>query len=702
MDSEKVIKRDNEYVLHTYARNPIVLEKGHGLYAEGPEGQKYLDFTSGIGVNSLGYCDMTWAEAVSGQAHKLQHTSNLYYTAPCGKLAKKLCKRTGMSRVFFGNSGAEANEGAIKAARKYSFDKYGADRYNVITLVNSFHGRTIATLTATGQGVFHNYFGPFNEGFQYVKAGDIDALTEMVDRHTCAVMLELVQGEGGVVALDPEYVQAVRALCDEKDLVLIVDEVQTGVGRTGTFLCCEHYNLQPDVVTLAKGLGGGLPIGAVLMNEKVAAGMGPSSHGSTFGGNPVVCAGANVVVDRMDASFLANVNERAVQLRTGLEKLPRVKSLSGIGLMVGIEFLEGIKAADVLAACREKGLLVLTAKTRLRLLPPLTLTAHDVEMALDIPRGDGPQQNGGAGMKHLLKMSDLTPDEVAHILDVADELKARQKAGGTEPLLKGKSVALMFSKNSTRTRTSFEVGVYQLGGLGNYMNAATELQSGRGEPLKDTARVLGRYYDCVVWRTYRQSDLEEFSEFAGVPVINGLTDYAHPCQVLADLMTIRERRGALAGQKLCFVGDGSNMANSLVVGGLLSGMKVDCVCPHGYRPAADVLMFAHKYGSAFRLLEDPAEGVKDADVVVTAVWNTAAPGTSESESRLRDFAGFQLTSCLLKAAKPDCMVLHCLPAHRGEEISTAVFEAHADEIFTEAENRLHVQKAVLAVLLAGK
>ena len=305
-------------------------------------------------------------------------------------------------------------------------------------------------------------------------------------------------------------------------------------------------------------------------------------------------------------------------------------------------------------------------------------------------------------MKHLLKMSDLNPDEVAHILDVADELKAQQKAGGTEPLLKGKSVALMFSKNSTRTRTSFEVGVYQLGGLGNYMNAATELQSGRGEPLKDTARVLGRYYDCVVWRTYRQSDLEEFAEFAGVPVINGLTDYAHPCQVLADLMTIRERRGALAGQKLCFVGDGSNMANSLIVGGLLSGMKVDCVCPHGYRPAVDVLMFAHKYGSAFRLLEDPAEGVKDADVVVTAVWNTAAPGTSESESRLRDFAGFQLTSGLLKAAKPDCMVLHCLPAHRGEEISTAVFEAHADEIFTEAENRLHVQKAVLAVLLAGK
>ena len=304
-------------------------------------------------------------------------------------------------------------------------------------------------------------------------------------------------------------------------------------------------------------------------------------------------------------------------------------------------------------------------------------------------------------MKNLLKMGDLSPAELTHILDVADRLKADCKAGRTAPLLAGKSVALLFSKASTRTRTSFEVGVYQMGGLGNYINTA-ELQAGRGEPLRDTARVLGRYYDCAVWRTYRQRDLEELAELSGIPVINGLTDYAHPCQVLADLMTIRERRGTLAGLKLCFVGDGGSMANSLIVGGLLSGMKVDCVCPHGYRPAADVLMFAHKYGSAFRLLEDPAEGVKDADVVVTAVWNTAAPGTSESESRLRDFAGFQLTSGLLKAAKPDCMVLHCLPAHRGEEISTAVFEGHADEIFDEAENRLHVQKAVLAILLGGK
>ena len=301
-------------------------------------------------------------------------------------------------------------------------------------------------------------------------------------------------------------------------------------------------------------------------------------------------------------------------------------------------------------------------------------------------------------MKNLLKMSDLSPAELTHILDVADQLKADCKAGRTAPLLAGKSVALLFSKASTRTRTSFEVGVYQMGGLGNYMNTA-ELQAGRGEPLRDTARVLGRYYDCAVWRTYRQRDLEELAELSGIPVINGLTDYAHPCQVLADLMTIRERRGTLAGLKLCFVGDGSNMANSLIVGGLLAGMQVSCVCPPGYRPAADVLMFAHKYGNAFHLTTDPAEGLRDADIVATAAWNTTAPGTAESEQRLRDFVGFQLTGRLLENAKPDALVLHCLPAHRGEEISTALFEQHADEIFDEAENRLHVQKAVLAVLL---
>ena len=704
MDSEKVIKRDNEYVLHTYNRNPIVLEKGHGLRAAGPEGQQYLDFTSGIGVNSLGYCDLDWAEAVSEQAHKLQHTSNLYYTAPCGKLAKKLCKRTGMSKVFFGNSGAEANEGAIKAARKYSVDHYRKDRTTVITLVNSFHGRTIATLTATGQEVFHNYFGPFNEGFLYAPAGDIEALEELVDRTTCAVMLELIQGEGGVMALDPDYVQAVRKLCDEKDLVLIVDEVQTGVGRTGTFLCCEHYNLKPDIVHPGQGPGrrpahrrraaerkGGRrhgPRHPRLHLRRQPGGLrrcqrGGGPHGPELpcqcqrARRPAACRHRKAAPCQEHFRHRPDGGHRVLrpQGRRCAGRLPR----SGPAGADSQDPPAPAAAADPQRARCGHG-------------------AGDPERCAGQDGADGSE---GAGMKNLLKMSDLSPAELTHILDVADQLKAQQKLGGTAPLLAGKTVALMFSKASTRTRTSFEVGVYQLGGLGNYMNTA-ELQAGRGEPLKDTARVLGRYYDCVVWRTYRQSDLEEFAELAGVPVINGLTDYAHPCQVLADLMTIRERRGSLAGRKLCFVGDGSSMANSLIVGGLLAGMQVTCVCPQSYRPAADVLMFAHKYGSAFHLTADPAEGVQDADVVATAVWNTAKPGTPESEQRLRDFVGYQLTGKLLESAKPDVMVLHCLPAHRGEEISSAVFEQHAPEIFDEAENRLHVQKAVLAILLAGK
>ena len=302
-------------------------------------------------------------------------------------------------------------------------------------------------------------------------------------------------------------------------------------------------------------------------------------------------------------------------------------------------------------------------------------------------------------MKNLLKMSDLSPAELHHILDVAEELKAEQKAGTTPALLKGRSVALMFSKNSTRTRVSFETGMFQLGGHALFLSGK-ESQIGRGEPEEDTARVLLRYCDGIMIRTLAQEEVETLAAHANIPVINGLTDFCHPCQVLADLMTIRERRGTLEGQKLCFIGDGCSMANSLIVGGLLAVMRVTCVCPAGYRPAADVLMFAHKYGEKFHLLTDPAEGVKDADVVVTAAWNTA-PGTPESERRLRDFAGFQVTSRLMEGAKPDAMLLHCLPAHRGEEISTAVFEEHADEIFDEAENRLHVQKAVLAILLAG-
>ena len=387
MNREKVMDRDEAYILHTYARSPVVIERGEGLVARDAGGKAYLDFTSGIGVNSLGYAHPAWVKAVCEQAGLVQHTSNLYYTAPCARLARRLCLRTGLDKVFFANSGAEANEGAIKCARKYSADKYGAGRSKVVTLVNSFHGRTLATLTATGQEVFHRDFGPFPQDFAYAPAGDFDALAAAAgDGTACAVMMELVQGEGGVVALDPEYVHKAADFCAARDILLIVDEVQTGVGRTGKFLACENYHLKPDIVTLAKGLGGGLPIGAVLLREEVAAGMGPGSHGSTFGGNPVACAGACAVLDVMDEEFLQNVNDCAAALWAALRTLPHVAGVSGLGLMVGVQFADGVSAAEVRAACERRGLLVLTAKDRLRLLPPLVLTPADVEKAVAILR----------------------------------------------------------------------------------------------------------------------------------------------------------------------------------------------------------------------------------------------------------------------------------------------------------------------------
>ena len=381
-----IFAKDAQDYLPVFNRYKIVLDHGEGAYLWDNNGKKYLDFLGGIAVNVLGHDYEPLVTAISEQAKKLIHCSNLYYTQPQADAAAKLVALSGLDKAFFGNSGAEANEGAIKCARKYSVDTYGESRNKVITLVNSFHGRTLATLTATGQDVFHHDFGPFPGNFDYVPAGDFAALEKAADKDTCAVMMELVQGEGGVVALDADYVARVAAFCREKDILVIVDEVQTGVGRTGRFLACEHFDLHPDIVTLAKGLGGGLPIGTVLMNKKVADHMKPGSHGSTFGGNPVCCAGALAVLDEMDDDFLANVNERAAQLRAGLAKLPHVREVSGLGLMVGIAFDDGIKAADVRAACEKAGLLVLTAKTRLRLLPPLILTADDVDDALAILR----------------------------------------------------------------------------------------------------------------------------------------------------------------------------------------------------------------------------------------------------------------------------------------------------------------------------
>lgn len=376
---------DNQYVAHAYGRFDVALTKGQGSTLYDENGKKYIDFGSGIGVTAFGINDPVWTKAVEEQLHRVQHTSNLYYTAPCAKLAQLLCEKSGMKKVFFGNSGAEANEGAIKFARKYSFDKYGAGRSTIITLVNSFHGRTITTLAATGQDSFHTVFDPFTPGFKYCPANDIEALQAAATDDVCAVLFECVQGEGGVNNLSPTFVNAIAKLAKEKDILIAVDEVQTGNGRTGTYFAYQQYGITPDIVTTAKGLGGGLPIGAVLFGEKLQDTMTPGSHGSTFGGNPVVAAGACSIVKRIDDDFLREVQRKSEKIRTALAKVKGVQSISGMGLMLGIETDK--PAGEVAKACLANGLLILTAKTKLRLLPALNISDTELDEGLEILKG---------------------------------------------------------------------------------------------------------------------------------------------------------------------------------------------------------------------------------------------------------------------------------------------------------------------------
>ena len=382
MNFEDIKKLDDAHVMHTYGRYQLSIDSGKSSTCYAPDGKAYIDFTSGIGVNSLGFSDPDWVAAVTAQLQKFQHISNLYYTEPCVQVAKLLCEKSGMKKVFFGNSGAEANEGVIKAARKYSFQKYGEGRSKIVALENSFHGRTMAALSATGQAAYHNFFFPFVDGFVFAEANKIeDTLSKLTD-DVCAVMMEMVQGEGGVTPLEKEYVQAVYNVCQEKDILFIVDEVQTGIGRTGSFYSYQQFGIMPDLVSSAKGLGGGLPIGAVLFGEKTEEVLVPGDHGSTFGGNPVVCAGAVEILNRMDDAFLAEVAKKGAYIKEELLKMNHVTGVAGMGMMLGIEL--DIDVKPIVTTLMENGLLVLTAKHKMRLLPPLNISQEELDKGLQI------------------------------------------------------------------------------------------------------------------------------------------------------------------------------------------------------------------------------------------------------------------------------------------------------------------------------
>lgn len=377
----ETIKKEQTFLAQTYKRLDVVFARGEGSFLYDTDGKRYIDFGSGIAVNSFGI-NKKWAEAVAAQATLLPHTSNLYYNEPSANLAQLLCQKSGMNKVFFSNSGAEANECAIKVARKYSFDKYGKNRHNIVTLKNSFHGRTMATLSATGQDSFHTNFDPFLGGFSYANANDYDDILAKMDDSTCAVMIELIQGEGGVVALEESYVTALAAYCAQKDILLIVDEVQTGNGRTGSFYAYQDYHICPDIVTTAKGLGGGLPIGATLLGEKTQNTLNFGDHGSTFGGNPVCCAGAIFVVNALTDALLISVKEKSKYITEKLLSTKNVKSVSGKGLMLGVE-IDG-EPKEVIERCKNKGLIVLSAKQKIRLLPALDIDYATLDTGLSI------------------------------------------------------------------------------------------------------------------------------------------------------------------------------------------------------------------------------------------------------------------------------------------------------------------------------
>lgn len=384
MDFMQIKDQEQKNIMPTYGRFDVALVLGKNATAYDYNGTPYIDFTSGIGVNSLGYCDEEWVEAVAKQASTLQHISNLYYSPVQTKLAEKLCEMSGYSKVFFGNSGAEANECAIKVARQYSAEKYSPDRYEIITLKNSFHGRTLTTLAATGQDSFHSYFTPLTTGFTYAQANSMESVKEQYNQKTCAVMLEFIQGEGGVLPLDQEFVKQIKNFCEENDLLFIADEVQTGMGRTGKLFCFENYHVRPDIITSAKGLGGGLPIGACLCIEKLGSILGSGMHGSTFGGNPVVCAGALTVLKRFsEPKFFDTVCEKGAYMSQKLKEMPQISEVRGMGLMLGAALKKGT-AKEVAAECVKNGLLVLTAKDVLRFLPPLTIRYEEIDKGLSL------------------------------------------------------------------------------------------------------------------------------------------------------------------------------------------------------------------------------------------------------------------------------------------------------------------------------
>lgn len=693
---------DDEHVYKTYNRLPALFVQGAGCNLWDNRGNEYLDFLAGIAVCSLGHCHPSVVAAITRQAQQLIHTSNILLTAPQAQLATRLCGISGMERVFFCCDGTTAVEGALKIAKKHGNRKRPDGDYEIVSLQKSFHGRSLGALSATGQRKYQRPFDPIVPGFVHVPPNDVQALRDAVSHKTAAIILEPILGEGGPLDLTPEFLLTAAELARKNDALLIIDEIQTGIGRTGKWFGFQHHDLHPDVITVAKGLGGGVPIGAVLARGAAAEILEPGDHGSTFGGNPLACAAALAVIDTIDhQGLLDHVAKVGAFLKEGLKSFRGIVELHGKGLMIGATFDKPI-AREVVRSCFEKKLIVnATDDFTLRLVPPLIVTEEQAAQLLTV-LAEVLEQPAPAVVKSrtaraavpetplhdVLSIDDLSVFQLEEVLALAAYTKQRRKlAPSVVQAVENRSVALVFEKPSLRTRVSFETAIRELGGHPIYLSKA-DIGIGTREAVQDVATNLARWCNMIVARLYWHRDIEKFAREADVPVINALTEWEHPCQALADMLTIQEAFGTQK-VKITYVGDGNNVARSLAKAATRLGYPFTVCGPENFRLEAM---------EGLTQTADLEEGLADAHVVYTDVWISMGD-EHEQEQRLKVFEKYQVNANVMAMADKDAIFLHCLPARRGFEVTDEVMDSPQSRIVDQAENRLHAQRALLQKVL---
>ena len=677
----------DEHVIRTYARAEEVFVSGQGAVLRDADGREYLDMLGGIAVSALGHAHPELVAALRQQVGEVLHTSNLYRHPHTEAVAGLIADLTGLDAVFFTNSGAEATEAALKIARKHQRQTGAADRTGFVALEGGFHGRTLGALSVTHTPAYRAPFEPLVPGTQFVPPGDVAALESALANHPAALILEPIQGESGVVELPTNYLQTARALCSSTGTVLIHDEVQCGSGRTGTFLAADHADVQPDIVTLAKPIAAGLPMGMAVVRSELAGALVPGDHGSTFAGGPLAC--------RAGVGVLAGSAERPSGERPRARPAtPRRPRAAGLGVRPHHRAawprphagpappLRRTRAAEDPAPPRRPR--QLHRRRRAALPPPLrdhTRTdrpgprppPHRSARARGAPRMTS-HDFGRLPTKDLLSVASLSADDILRIFDSAQKLKVG-RAEHTD-VLRHKRLALIFEKDSLRTRFTFDVGIQDLGGSAVFMDHR-DAKLGSRESLRDMARNLERWVHGIVARTFKQKAVEELAANCDVPVINGLSDFLHPCQALSDFFTLTEKWGDVRGRRLCFVGDGNNTCHSLVYVAAKLGAHMAVCTPQGYEPNAKVvneaMIMGRDSGAEIRILNDPKEATEDADAVYTDVWASMGQ-EDEIEDRAAVFADYQVDDAMMSRAKADAYFMHCLPAHRGAEVTAGVMD----------------------------